>query len=179
MGTLLRKVPTGSPPAVLYLHGWNDYFFQTHLAEFAELRLRLLRPGSPPLRPQPAQRPFRGFITDLDDYAAELDAAADLIGGEHDEPGADGSLDRWSDRRPVGRRSPRTGHRHCVLNSPWLDLQGSAMFRAIGTPVVDAARSAVTDLGDPAARPRVLRPDAALEPGRGVDLHNHRRSRGR
>jgi alpha-beta hydrolase superfamily lysophospholipase len=25
-----------------------------------------------------------------------------------------------------------------VLNSPWLDLQGSAMIRAIGTPVVDA-----------------------------------------
>ena len=25
-----------------------------------------------------------------------------------------------------------------VLNSPWLDLQGSAMVRAIGTPVVDA-----------------------------------------
>jgi len=52
--------------AVLYLHGWNDYFFQTHLADYvAELGFdfyaldlrrygRSLRNGH-----------LRGFITDL------------------------------------------------------------------------------------------------------------------
>ncbi|MBA8792455.1 alpha-beta hydrolase superfamily lysophospholipase [Friedmanniella endophytica] len=133
--------------AVLYLHGWNDYFFQTHLADFcAELGYdffaldlrrygRSLRPGQLP-----------GFITDLEEYDAELDAAHALIAhGDPDEP-AVGAHDEvllmghstggliaslWAARRPgavVG----------LVLNSPWLDLQGSAMVRAVGTPVIDA-----------------------------------------
>ena len=35
VATLIRKASnTGSRPAVLYLHGWNDYFFQTHLADY-------------------------------------------------------------------------------------------------------------------------------------------------
>jgi len=84
VGTLLRKVPTGSSRAVLYLHGWNDYFFQTHLADYvAELGFdfyaldlrrygRSLRNGH-----------LRGFIADLDEYTAELDAASDVIGAEH------------------------------------------------------------------------------------------------
>jgi hypothetical protein len=35
VATLVRRIPSGEPPrrAVLYLHGWNDYFFQTHLAD--------------------------------------------------------------------------------------------------------------------------------------------------
>src|SRR5690349_14041311 len=28
-----RKVPQPAQRAVLYIHGWTDYFFQTHLAE--------------------------------------------------------------------------------------------------------------------------------------------------
>jgi alpha-beta hydrolase superfamily lysophospholipase len=138
VGTLLRRVPTDSRRAVLYLHGWNDYFFQTHLADrivelgfdFYALDLRRygrsLRNGHLP-----------GFITDLDDYAAELDAAADVIGGDHDSlvlmghstGGLIAAL--WA----AGHADRVSG---LVLNSPWLDLQGSAMVRTIGTPVVDA-----------------------------------------
>ena len=79
MATLIRKTSNrGGRRAVLYLHGWNDYFFQTHLAEYLsdigydfyalDLRRygRSMRPGL-----------LRGFITDLDDYGLELDAAVD------------------------------------------------------------------------------------------------------
>jgi alpha-beta hydrolase superfamily lysophospholipase len=138
VGTLLRRVPTTSGRALLYLHGWNDYFFQTHVADrIAELGFdfyaielrrygRSLRNGHLP-----------GFITDLDDYAAELDAAADIIGADHDSlvlmghstGGLIAAL--WAS----SHADRLTG---LVLNSPWLDLQGSAMVRAIGTPVVDA-----------------------------------------
>ncbi len=33
LATLVSRVPVGtSRSAVLYVHGWNDYFFQAHLA---------------------------------------------------------------------------------------------------------------------------------------------------
>ena len=35
MATLIRKTSDRrGRRAVLYLHGWNDYFFQTHLADY-------------------------------------------------------------------------------------------------------------------------------------------------
>ena len=43
-----------------------------------------------------------------------------------------------------------------VLNSPWLDLQGSALVRTLGDPVIDAIGARDADLGDAAARPRLL-----------------------
>ncbi len=138
VGTLLRRVPTSSSRAVLYLHGWNDYFFQTHVADFvADLgfdfyALDLRRYGRSLRNGQ-----LRGFITDLDEYSAEIDAATDMIGADHSSlvlmghstGGLIAAL--WASTHPeriVG----------LVLNSPWLDLQGSAMIRALGTPVVDA-----------------------------------------
>jgi pimeloyl-ACP methyl ester carboxylesterase len=34
VATLVRRLPANrSRTAVLYVHGWNDYFFQTHLAD--------------------------------------------------------------------------------------------------------------------------------------------------
>jgi alpha-beta hydrolase superfamily lysophospholipase len=137
VATLVRRVPVvGSRRAVLYLHGWNDYFFQTHLADawaaagfdFYALDLRRygrsLRLGQLP-----------GFIADLDEYDAELSAATDIIAAEHDElvlmghstGGLIAAL--WAARNGDRLRA-------LVLNSPWLDLQGSAMVRAIGSPVI-------------------------------------------
>ncbi|MET0693984.1 MAG: alpha/beta hydrolase [Propionibacteriaceae bacterium] len=138
VATLIRRTPAHqSRRAVLYLHGWNDYFFQSHLADsLLELgydfyALDLRRYGRSLRRGQ-----LFGFITDLDDYGAELSAAAELIGEDHDElllmghstGGLIASL--WAAKNP-GRI---TG---LVLNSPWLDLQGSAIFRTIGSPVID------------------------------------------
>lgn len=140
VGTLIRHASSasGSRVAVLYLHGWNDYFFQTHLADeltgcgydFFALDLRRygrsLRPGHLP-----------GFVSDLDHYDAEIDAAVELIMADHDQlvlmghstGGLTATL--WADRHPDRVAA-------LVLNSPWLDLQGSWLVRALGSPVIDA-----------------------------------------
>jgi alpha-beta hydrolase superfamily lysophospholipase len=138
VATLIRKSgPRVGGRAALYIHGWNDYFFQTHLADcmgdlgydFYALDLRRygrsIRVGQ-----------FRGFITDLDDYSTELDAAADLIAADHDRlllighstGGLVAAL--WA----AGNVDRLEG---LILNSPWLDLHGSALVRALGTPVID------------------------------------------
>ena len=139
VATLIRKSTdrTTQQRAVLYLHGWNDYFFQTHLADYLsdlgydfyalDLRRygRSIRPGQ-----------LRGFITNLDDYSLELDAAADLIAADHDRlllmGHSTGGLivALWA-----ARNSERL--EGLILNSPWLDLQGSAIVRTLGTPVID------------------------------------------
>lgn len=133
VATLVRPVrrPQGRR-AVVYVHGWSDYFFQTHLSDFwgdqgwdfhaIDLRRygRSWREGQ-----------FMGFTTDLGDYTAELDAAYDLVAADHDEVllmghstgGLVAAL--WADATD----RPLAG---LVLNSPWLDLQGSALMRTLG-----------------------------------------------
>jgi len=161
VGTLVRRAPAGSSRrAVLYVHGWNDYFFQTHLADawfaagFDFYAVDLRRYGRSLRRGQ-----LPGFITDLDDYDAELSAAADLIGVDHDElvlmghstGGLAAAL--WAEHH----QDRLTG---LVLNSPWLDLQGSAMVRALGTPVIDrlgtSLPTTVVRLPDPGLYARAL-----------------------
>jgi len=145
VATLVRRVPTGSEsprrPAALYLHGWNDYFFQTHLGDaldamgYAFYALDLRRYGRSLRAGQ-----LRGFIGDLDDYATELDAATELLAAEHDGlllmGHSTGGLITalWTASRP-GRVDG------LVLNSPWLDLQGSALVRTLGSPLIEAVGS--------------------------------------
>ncbi|GGM39007.1 hypothetical protein GCM10012275_07360 [Longimycelium tulufanense] len=127
--------------AVLYLHGFIDYFFQVWLAEhFArrgfdfyavDLRAygRSLRPDEMP-----------NFVTDLNVYFEELDAAVRVIREEdqhdrlvllgHSTGGLISSL--WAHER-----------RHdnvidaLVLNSPWLDLAENWFLRTAGTWLTD------------------------------------------
>ena len=155
---------------MLYVHGWNDYFFQTHLADhmadlgFDFYAVDLRRYGRSLRRGH-----LRGFITDLDDYAAELDAAADLIAEDHDELLLMGhSTGGLITALWASQHSDRIAG--LVLNSPWLDLQGSAIVRTLGTPVIDALGSRsptsvlrLPELGFYAAY-------AAHQPGRGVGL---------
>ena len=161
VATLVRRdEPRRSRRAVLYVHGWNDYFFQTHLADFwADLgfdfyALDLRRYGRSLRRGH-----LHGFTTDLGEYDVELDAAADLIAEDHDQlvvvGHSTGGLvtTLWTARRPDKVDA-------LVLNSPWLDLQGSALIRAVGAPVIDAlgARSptAVLRAPDPGHYARTL-----------------------
>ena len=156
--------PTVGPTAVLYVHGYTDYFFHTHVAEhyaargFAFYALDLRKCGRS-LRP--GQTPH--FITDLALYDAELNRALaivrDEVGGTvllnaHSTGGL--ILPLWLDR--LRRRSDPSlaGVAGLVLNSPWFDLQGPAYLRSVGTTVIGA-------LG------RVRR-NSAL-PGNGIDTY--------
>lgn len=142
------------PPAraVLYLHGFSDYFFHRGLAAalhrrgwaFFALDLhkygRSLRPGQTP-----------GFATSLDDYDADLEAAIEALGTRiadrarpalghperkpvklvlmaHSMGGLTAAL--WAERHP-GRLAG------LVLNSPWLDTQGSALLRTAAQGILD------------------------------------------
>ncbi|MEU0572606.1 alpha/beta hydrolase [Nonomuraea sp. NPDC005983] len=121
----------GSRRAVLYLHGFTDYFFQDHLAEhyldrgidFYALDLR--KYGRSLLPHQ-----TRGLIRSVTDYFPEIDEAVRIIRQDHDEltinahstGGLVASL--WADR--VRGKGLIQG---LALNSPFFDLNVPAPLR--------------------------------------------------
>lgn len=127
--------------ALLYVHGWNDYFFQEHLAVVAEglgfdfHAVDLRRYGR-----NLVEGVLPGFVTDLDEYSQELDAALDLLREDHDAVTLMGHSTGglvaalYADQR----RGEVDG---VILNSPWLDLQGSPLLRAVTAPVLQRLRS--------------------------------------
>lgn len=157
--TLVHRADAGSRPrAMLYVHGFVDYFFQEHHAQewiehgydvyALDLRDygRSIRPGRTP-----------NWITDLRDYDTEIDAALAFVRSQghetvvlnghstggliaalyaHDHPGAVDAL---------------------VLNSPWFDLNASWFERVPGTAAVDRLgvthpTMQVASLGEPYGR---------------------------
>lgn len=130
--------------AVLYVHGFVDYFFQTHQAEFFEelgydfYALDLRKYGRSLL---PGQSP--NYVTSLADYRHELDYAARLIAHEghnsmmvmgHSTGGLITSL--WVDARPNAAESLGIEISALLLNSPWFDLNESLFLRTAGTKIV-------------------------------------------
>jgi alpha-beta hydrolase superfamily lysophospholipase len=126
--------------AVLYLHGFVDYFFHPHVADALaaagydlyalDLRDygRSIVPGRPP-----------NEVTDLARYVEEIDAAVRELRGRyarlvllgHSTGGLVAAL--WAHaRRGRGLLDA------LVLNSPWLDLRGSWAERHVLSPVVVA-----------------------------------------
>ena len=136
VATLVRRNKPRHKRAVLYIHGWNDYFFQTHVADwwdtlgydFYALDLRRygrsLRTGL-----------MGGYIEDLSEYDLEIDAAVERVANHHGSvvlyAHSTGGLTAalWADRHPGVLDG-------LVLNSPWIDLQGSALFRALMPRIV-------------------------------------------
>lgn len=133
--------------AVLFLHGWSDYFFNEELAEFWSAQGfvfyaldmhnhgRSLHAGT-----------HGGYVADLDDYDAEITAALGIIAALHTESepplsvalmghstgGLIAAL--WANRHP-GLVS------QLILDSPWLEMHGSpAVRRAARTMVEPLAR---------------------------------------
>ena len=171
--TLVRHVPTGAAElpgqpvprthprrAVLFLHGWSDYFFNVELARFWTNRgfeffaLDMHNHGRS-LQPDT----HGGFVADLDDYDAEISKAIGIIGSLWPEKAGGPSLTLmghstgglvaalWVSRHPGVAAQ-------LVLNSPWLEMHGSSLVRR-------AARSMVGPLAH-------YRPEAVLRlPERG------------
>ncbi|MFC0532237.1 alpha/beta hydrolase [Phytohabitans kaempferiae] len=128
-----RRAPAPTRRAVLYVHGFVDYFFQTHLADFYiergwDFYALDLRKYGRSLRPY--QTP--NFCRSLTDYYPELDAAARIIRAEdghdtmlvnaHSTGGLITSL--WAhDRRAEGLVDG------LFLNSPFFDFNASWVTR--------------------------------------------------
>lgn len=143
VATLVRRDGSAQPTrrAVLYIHGFGDYFFQTHLGDawaehgydFYALDLRKygrsLRPGQTP-----------NFATDLRAYLEELDAAARIIREQdshdvlvvlgHSTGGLLAAL--WA--HALRGRGVIDA---VVLNSPWFDLNRGWFERVVLTRTVD------------------------------------------
>ncbi|MEZ0364665.1 alpha/beta hydrolase [Mycobacterium sp. pUA109] len=143
-----RTDATAEAGAVLAVHGYTDYFFNTALAEhfaargFAFYGLDLRKCGR---SWRAGQTPH--FTTDLRHYDVELQAALDVIAEQtgsarvlvygHSTGGLIVPL--WLDRlRRLGVLAG-TGVDGLVLNSPWLDLHGPAILRWPVTSAVIAA----------------------------------------
>ncbi|MCH1866791.1 alpha/beta hydrolase [Nocardioides sp. CFH 31398] len=129
--------------AVLHVHGFADYFFQTDFAAWWTSRgwdfyaLDLRKYGRSLL---PHQTPTD--VQDVRTYAEELDAAYERITVRdgHDRlvvsAHSTGALvvALWCEDRRDVQAGTVAG---VVLNAPWLDLQGSTLLRTVGTRVID------------------------------------------
>ncbi|AMB59673.1 alpha/beta hydrolase [Microterricola viridarii] len=143
----LRTLPADGAD-VLYVHGWSDYFFQTHLAEYwrsmgARFYALDLRKYGRSLRAH--QTP--GFVDDLSIYDEDIEAALDAMGHSAPKPGP--KVDTGT-RRPLILMGHSTGGltlslwaarhhgrvRALVLNSPWLEFQARGIGREVIAPAV-------------------------------------------
>ncbi len=133
-----RRAAEPTNRAVLHVHGFSDYFFQTEYAEWwtdrgydfyaVDLRKygRSLRPHQTP-----------SYVTDLRQHFPDLDAAFQRVAerdghdhvvlSAHSTGGLIGAL--WANER----RHVLAG---MVLNSPWLDMQGGRFIEGLGTTII-------------------------------------------
>ncbi|MGE0542448.1 MAG: alpha/beta hydrolase [Dehalococcoidia bacterium] len=135
-----RRCPRPTARAVLYLHGYIDYFFQTGLAEqyidhgYNFYALDLRKYGRSLL---PHQTPY--FCRDIREYFPEIDTAIDLI---RREEGNDRLL--LNGHSTGGLIASLYAHAHrgrgtidaLFLNSPFFQFPGSWLSRDVLLPVV-------------------------------------------
>ncbi|CCH34269.1 alpha/beta hydrolase [Actinosynnema sp. NPDC047251] len=135
-----RRAQPATRGAVLYVHGFADYFFQKHVAEHFTARgydfyAIDLRAYGRSLKPGQAAN----YVTDLAEHFEEIDAAVRLIREEdhherlvvmgHSTGGLITSL--WADERRADDVLDAL-----VLNSPWLDLAEPWITRTVGTAFI-------------------------------------------
>lgn len=164
------RVPRTGRTAVLYIHGFADYFFQTHLArEWEERGIDFFAIDLHGYGRSLLEHQTPNFCTDLREYGEELAAATSVIREElgygrlvingHSTGGLVAAL--WA-HSATGRETVGG----LVLNSPWLDLNRPWFDRVIGTAVLDVvgrrARYVVVQHG-PSEYSRSLRSESGGE----------------
>jgi alpha-beta hydrolase superfamily lysophospholipase len=143
--TLVRCTTRPPDPrgVVLLLHGYNDYYFQAHLADALThaglvcYAVDLRRAGRSLLRDDGGAAGTAGapahFTTSLREFGTDLDAAAEAL--RRAEPGLPWAVHAHStggltaSMWACGRGA--TGPDALVLNSPFLDLTGSWLSRQV------------------------------------------------
>lgn len=140
--TVVRRMcpkPTGK--AVLYVHGFNDYFFQREMGElFNDSTINFyavdLRRYGRSLRPW--QYPFD--VRNVEEYFDDIDAALALVQ-------RDGNTDITLSGHSTGgltvltfaaNRGARAGVRRVVTDSPFLQWNFSGLYRNLLLPAVSA-----------------------------------------
>ncbi len=137
--TLVRRIPIiESKRAVLYIHGYNDYFFQSEMANrfydsgYNFYAVDLRRYGRSLM---PNQRPFE--VRDLSEYFEDIEAALRTIRSEgaeeiilmgHSTGGLIASL--YCKRHEA---APRV--EGLILNSPFLDMNFGWFMESVVAPI--------------------------------------------
>lgn len=133
---------------VLYVHGWNDYYFNHETAEyFSQLGAKFyavdLRKYGRSLRDH--QTP--GFVRDLSEHFEDIDAVIDVIQKE----GGKGWMEPSAPRRSLlvmGHSAgalilamwlkSRPGIAHgFIMNGPWLEFQAHSLGRTLIGPLLE------------------------------------------
>lgn len=138
--TLIKKPALpNTKQALLYIHGYNDYFFQRELGDSIEAynynfyALDLRKYGRSIL---PHQDPF--FCKNLNEYFADIDTALSIIHSEgndkvilmgHSTGGLISSL-------YLDYKKDTSFVKGIILNSPFLDMNMHPIVEAIGVPVI-------------------------------------------
>lgn len=138
VSTVVKRVPDlNSGKAVLYIHGFSDYFYQVEEADkFYEMgynfyALDLRKYGRSVL---PHQTPFT--VRNLNEYYSDIDSALNMIRKEgnnqivivaHSMGGLIASL-YTSDRKSV------SGLQGLILNSPFFDFKQNKFSKAVVVP---------------------------------------------
>ena len=137
VATLVHRSAEGpTRKAVLHVHGFADYFFQTGLADFwvangYDFYALDLRKYGRSLRPHQTAN----YVADLGSYYEELDLAHALINEAHDHvvfsAHSTGGLTvpLWLHDRGL----PAAG---VFLNAPWIDMHGDTFTRLLALPVI-------------------------------------------
>lgn len=135
-----RRAETKSQKAILYIHGFVDYFFQNHLADWANnlninfYALDLRKHGRSML---PHQKP--NMTKSMSEYFEEIDVAIDII--------------RQKDKNTFlilmghstgGLTSSLYAHHHrndniinaLILNSPFFDMNKPTWFKKVVIPII-------------------------------------------
>ncbi len=150
VATLVRRTPLeGVKRAVLYVHGYNDYFFQSVMADrFAandyqfyavDLRKygRSLREGDIPFK-----------MRKIEEYFADIDSSIDVMLSEgveeivlmgHSTGGLITSL--YTDSR-AGKYPIKA----LILNSPFFDMNLSPVLEGVALPVISFIGRAIKDI---------------------------------
>jgi alpha-beta hydrolase superfamily lysophospholipase len=138
VATLVHRPADGPSTgrAVLHVHGFADYFFQTTAADFwcnrgYDFYALDLRKYGRSLRPH--QTP--NYVEDLSTYHEELDQAYEAISANYQHIVLSGhstgglTVPLWAAKRNLDLAG-------MVLNAPWLDMHGDAITRNLAIPVI-------------------------------------------
>jgi alpha-beta hydrolase superfamily lysophospholipase len=139
VATLVRlPAEQATKGAILYVHGFADYFFQRHVAEHftaqgydfyaVDLRFygRSLKDGDTP-----------NFVTDLEHHFEELDRATAAIKADGHEELVLMAHSTGGLITPLWLEARRDHKVHAlVLNSPWFDLAESQALKTVGTAAI-------------------------------------------
>lgn len=136
--TLIRKFNSVNRKAVLYIHGFSDYFFQKHLADqflangYDFYALDLRKYGRSHLS---HQRLFN--VRDIHEYDADIDTALSLMRSHgYDQILLNGHSTGGLIVCCYVHQHPNCGVAGLILNSPFLDMNLPAILEVAGVPVL-------------------------------------------